>query len=177
MLLGHKGESEHKHHTISFSAAYEKEFAAIRRGELPTDPTLYLNISSKTDPEDAPAGYENWFVMANAPALNAAEEPWTHEDEDQYAEHLLELMQERGLAARNKLELKQIIGPNKLAKFAYRGSIYGTAPHSLLRTLRPSQRIKGIDNLALAGGTVFPGGGIPLALLSGKAAAALLDCS
>ena len=71
MLLGIEGETPQlRHHSISFSTHYRSEFAAIRRGEFPTDPTLYFNISSKTDTNDAPAGCENWFVMANAPALS-----------------------------------------------------------------------------------------------------------
>lgn len=173
-LFGYKGESELKHHNISFSSDYEAEFAAIKRGEVATDPTLYINISSKTDASDAPPGYENWFVMANAPALDSTENQWSLEDEDRYAEQLMVTLEKRGLAQKHELELKQIIGPNKLARFAHRGSIYGTASHSLLKTLRPPQQIKGVSNLTLAGGTVFPGGGIPLALLSGKSAAELI---
>lgn len=177
MLLAVKGETTLKHHTISFAEDYQAEFEAIRKGQLASRPTLYLNISSKTDPADAPAGYENWFLMANAPALAQAENPWSPEAETNYAENLLNLLEQRGLASRKSLDVKQIIGPNRLAKLAFRGSIYGHAPKSLTDTLRPPQRIRGIYNLALAGGTVFPGGGIPLALLSGKAAAELVSKS
>jgi len=170
MLLGIEGEtSELRHHSISFSSDYRSEFAAIRRGEFPTDPTLYFNISSKTDPDDAPPGCENWFVMANAPALD--ERPL---DEERYLEHLLGVLAKRGFDISKKLRFAEIIGPSKLAQLAHRGSIYGVAPHSLLQTLRPKQTLNGFDNLVLAGGSVFPGGGIPLALLSGKAAAELV---
>ena len=31
------------------------------------DPTVYINITAKESPDDAPAGHENWFVMVNAP--------------------------------------------------------------------------------------------------------------
>lgn len=171
MLLGVEGQTEVAHHTISFAEDYEAEFEAIRQAKKIPDPTLYLNVSSKTEASDAPSGHENWFVMANAAALNAAEQPWSVEEEKAYAEHLMNIISGRGLAKKEQLSLKKSIGPNHLAKLAYRGSIYGSAPQSLSSTLRPAQSIKGIKNLALAGGTVFPGGGIPLAILSGKAAA------
>jgi phytoene desaturase len=174
LLLGVRGDTPAlSHHTISFSGNYQEEFAAIRRGQFPSDPTLYFNISSKSDPQDAPAGHENWFVMANAPALKDGQPP----DEESYAEHLLNVLEARGLGVRDRLCFQHILGPHYLSGFAEHGSIYGAAPHSLLTTLRPKQTLPGINNLVLAGGTVYPGGGIPLALLSGKAAAQLIKGS
>lgn len=168
LLLGVEGVSGLGHHTISFSGDYPAEFRAIAQGRYASDPTLYLNISSKTQAQDAPENCENWFVMANAPALPQSGHP---PDEAAYAEHLIGILERRGLLERRRICFKKILGPSYLGTLAYRGSIYGTAPHSLLTTLRPSQRLRGIRNLLLAGGTVFPGGGIPLSLLSGQAAA------
>jgi phytoene desaturase len=170
LLLGIEGQTpELSHHTISFSKDYPAEFKAIREGELANDPTLYFNISSKTDSADSPRGFENWFVMANAPALLDSQTL----DEAGYGEHLLDVMETRGFNVRSRVRLQHVLSPHYLASFAERGSIYGTAPHSLLTTLRPKQTLSGIFNLVLAGGTVYPGGGIPLSLLSGKAAAEL----
>ncbi len=172
LLLGIEGETpELSHHTISFSKNYKSEFQAIREGKFSPDPTLYFNISSKTHAADAPSSHENWFVMANAPALRDGERL----DEEAYAEHLLEVLDSRGFNVRERLRLKHVLGPSYLATLAERGSIYGAAPHSLLTTLRPKQTIPGVANLVLAGGTVYPGGGMPLSLLSGKAAAQLLQ--
>ena len=171
LLLGVEGETpELAHHTVSFSSDYPAEFRAVRAGKFPTDPTLYFNVSSKTDQRDAPPGCENWFVMANAPALLEKEL-----DEEAYAEKVLGVLERRQLLTPNRLKFRHVLGPRHLSTLAHRGSIYGTAPYSLLTTLRPKQRIRGIDNLFLAGGTVHPGGGIPLALLSGKGAAELVS--
>jgi phytoene desaturase len=171
LLLGIKGETpELSHHTISFSNDYASEFKAIRNGKLSSNPTLYFNISSKSDPADSPPGHENWFVMANAPALRDGQ----NFDEESYSEELINVLDTRGFNVRKRLCYKHVLGPRYLTTFAERGSIYGTAPHSLLTTLRPKQTLPGITNLVLAGGTVYPGGGIPLSLLSGKAAAKLL---
>jgi phytoene desaturase len=168
LLAGVMGQSTLPHHTISFSNNYQGEFAAIDAGQFADDPTLYISIGSKTNASEAPKGCENWFVMANAPALN--EHTW---DQKMYAEKLLKLLESRKLLKREQIKFVKVLSPTHLAKFSERGSIYGHAPHSLLSTLRPSQRIHGIDNLFLAGGSVHPGGGIPLSLLSGKAAANL----
>ncbi len=170
LLLGLRGQTPGlTHHNILFPKDYRAEFEEVKRGELPRDPTLYVSISSKSQLDDAPRGGENWFVLANAPAVSEE----VSYDEERYAEHLIDLLERRGLAVRKRLEVQKIFPPRYLTTLAHRGSIYGAAPHSLLQTLRPKQTVHGIQNLFLAGGSVHPGGGIPLALLSGKHAAAL----
>ena len=159
-----------KHHTISFSPDYAGEFAALKKGRFPPEPTLYINVSSKTDPNDAPRACENWFVMANAPALRSG----VTLDEAAYRDEVLATLKKRGLLEPSQIAFAQTLGPSYLAQFAYQGSIYGHAPHSLLATLRPRPKVRGVANLILAGGTVHPGGGMPLALLSGKQAAGLI---
>jgi phytoene desaturase len=55
-------------HNIFFSADYAAEFAQIfDHAGIHHDPTVYVNISSKACPADAPNGMENWFVMINVP--------------------------------------------------------------------------------------------------------------
>jgi phytoene desaturase len=166
LLLGVAGPSPLPHHTISFSNNYQAEFNTIDLGHYAPDPTLYISIGSKTQPSEAPPGFENWFVMTNAPAGQEV-------DQKQYAEQLLSVLEARKLLGRKQIKFVKVLGPAHLAKYSERGSIYGHAPHSLFSTLRPSQRIRGLENIFLAGGSVYPGGGIPLALLSGKAAADL----
>lgn len=174
MLLGLDGETPGvTHHNISFPSDYRAEFRAVRRGDQPTDPTLYISVSSKTETGDAPPGCENWFLLANAPALSAKKPIDWGSEGPRYAEHLLDVLARRGLDVRGRVRVQQVFTPAYLGGLAHRGAIYGAAPHSLLQTLRPRQTVRGVRNLVLAGGTVHPGGGIPLALLSGKHAAAL----
>lgn len=55
-------------HNIVFSNDYRAEFDHLfGRNELHNDPTIYLNITSKHKPDDAPPGRENWFILLNAP--------------------------------------------------------------------------------------------------------------
>lgn len=173
-------------HNVLFPPDYAAEFADLRAGRHPADPTLYLHASVKGDPEDAPPGCENWFVMANAPALPAdvergapdrADAPITADrarTDAEAARRLRAALAARGFDAGQRTVVERDLGPGELAAFGDRGAIYGAAPHGLTSTLRPGPRLRGVGNLWLAGGTVHPGGGIPLALLSGRFAAAAL---
>ncbi len=154
-------------HTLSMPARYEAEFEAIRRGRVPDDPTLYVAVSARGTPGDAPDGRENWYVMANAPALRGDVEV----DEAAYADAIEATLVRRGLLAPGGFRRVATRGPRHLARLATHGAIYGAAPHSLLGTIRPPHRLPGAPSLRLAGGTVHPGGGIPLAVLSGRGAA------
>ena len=175
LLLGLEGETPGlAHHNISFPKDYPAEFAAVRRGNLAADPTLYVSISSKTKHGDAPPGCENWFVLVNAPALSKARPIDWELEAPHYAGHLLEVLARRGLDVQERIRVQKTFTPAYLGRLAHRGAIYGAAPHSLLQTIRPKQTVRGVKNLVLAGGTVHPGGGIPLALLSGKHAAELI---
>ncbi|MDZ7707591.1 MAG: phytoene desaturase family protein [Trueperaceae bacterium] len=156
------------HHTLSMPADYAAEFQAIRHGRAPADPALYLSLSCRSEPEDAPPGAENWFVMANAPALDG---DGAGIDEEAYARRVEALLVRRGWLREGEGRTLAVLGPRHLAELASRGAIYGAAPHSLAATLRPPQRLRGVRDTVLAGGTVHPGGGIPLAVLSGRRAA------
>ena len=58
-----------KLHNIIFSEDYIKEFSEIfKDSNIPKDPTIYINVSSKIDSKHAPKGSENWFVMINVPS-------------------------------------------------------------------------------------------------------------
>ena len=55
-------------HNIFFSRNYKDEFHEISSNhKVPDDPTIYINISSKKQKNDAPKNCENWFVMVNTP--------------------------------------------------------------------------------------------------------------
>lgn len=157
-------------HNVFFSKDYKSEFDALFKGEVPeSDPTVYVNISAKNIPEDAPEGCENWFVMLNVP-------PHRHH-------HWNELIPHYRQAVINKLnpllntelesliEAESTLSPEdiELKTSSYGGSLYGNSSNNkfaaFLRHTNNSSRIK---NLFFCGGSVHPGGGIPLCLLSAK---------
>lgn len=147
------------HHEIRFPASYDAELDDVYVRRRPVrDPTLYVSTSSVSDPAAAPAGGENWFVLANAPADTAA--GWEAE-----ADRLVERLGVAGRvvarAVRSPADLEAETG-------ALGGAIYGAAAHGRLGTIgRPGHRVRGVPGLWRVGGTAHPGGGLPLVMLGG----------
>ena len=157
-------------HNIFFTEDYPAEFACLfDRKTLYHDPTVYVHISSKEEPGDAPAGGENWFVMINAPGNY--EQDWNTLI-DRAREHILDKL-ERNLGAdlRSKIVTEAILDPRSIESrtSSYRGALYGAASNDRFAAfLRHPNFTRKIKDLYFCGGSVHPGGGIPLCLLSGK---------
>ncbi|MCG3155622.1 MAG: Diapolycopene oxygenase [bacterium] len=164
------------HHNIFFSHNYRREFEQIF-DELvpPEDPTIYLAITSKSDPEHAPGTGENWFVLLNMPYLNGRldwqkELPWVRD-------RVLAKLSRFGLDLGGDIEVESVITPQDFYDLylSNRGSIYGISSNRRSTAFRrPPNRSRDLKGLYFAGGATHPGGGIPLVLLSGKLAAELI---
>lgn len=175
MLLGVEGQHENlAHHNIFFSSNYPREFDEIfRQGMPPSEPTIYVAVTSKTDAQDAPEGCENWFVLVNAPALDDRFD-WQAES---YGELVLKRLAEFGLDVRGKIRSKRILTPVDLERLtgARRGALYGASSNSRFAAFRrPHNRASDVRGLYFAGGTTHPGGGVPMVALSGKVAAEMV---
>lgn len=157
-------------HNIFFSSNYEEEFQTIfHKKSVYNDPTVYVNITSKEDKNDAPDSCENWFVMINAP---------THEGQDW--EKLKKEARQNIINKLNPLldvDLESLIveemvwDPSGIEKDtnSHQGSLYGAASNNQFAAfLRHPNFSKQYKNLFFCGGSVHPGGGIPLCLLSAK---------
>ncbi len=178
LLLGVEGTHPSlAHHNIFFSQDYRKEFDQIfRQGRLPDDPTIYVAITAKTDIDHAPQGCENWFVLVNSPALSKNAPNDQDENGAAYAEYILSRLAERGFDIRSKIRYQKVITPLDLQRSsgAWRGALYGISfNHRLAPILRPGNH-SSLRGLYFAGGSVHPGGGVPLVTLSGKRAAQLI---
>jgi len=166
------------HHTICFSPNYRAEFADTDAGRLHATPTIYLNQTVGYDVDHAPAGGQNIFALVNVPATRGSDIDWATEAPRYAAQMASQLETRFGLTdLRKNIVVQHLITPHDLAQFynAPGGSIYGLASNSPLSAfMRPTQCDAQIDGLYYCGGGTHPGGGIPLALLSGKHAAQLL---
>ncbi|MBZ0295232.1 MAG: phytoene desaturase, partial [Anaerolineae bacterium] len=111
MLLGIEGQHPQlAHHNIFFSSDYPAEFKAIfEQGKPPDEPTIYIAITSKSDPHDAPPGCENWFVLVNAPALDSRFD-WTAQAEA-YGDRVLARLAAMGLDVRGQIRSKRLLTP------------------------------------------------------------------
>ncbi len=164
------------HHNIFFASDYEKEFAEIfEQKMMPSEPTIYISISAKSDEGQAPEGKENWFVLINAPFLSPAYD-W-EKNQTAYRNLVVNRLKSLGFSSLDgQIEFERAITPMDLKmKFnSFRGSIYGISSNNRMSAfLRPRNRGK-VKGLYLASGSAHPGGGTPMVTLSGKFAAELL---
>ena len=176
-LWGVRGNhSQLAHHNTVFSGDYDAEFRQIfKHRQVPEEPTIYIAITSKAETADAPADGENWFVLLNMPYLVPGQ-MWEKE-KARMRNVVLGRLRQIGIDIKDRIEVEQIYTPQDFSDLyaSNRGSIYGVSSNS--RTMafkRLPNRSRILDNLCFAGGSVHPGGGIPLVILSGKMAAALI---
>lgn len=155
-------------HNIFFSASYKKEFDCLfHQKKFHDDPTIYVNISSKMETGQAPEGKENWFVMVNAPAM--ADADWEMETAALKSRVIAKLNRILNADIEKEIEVEEVLTPEGIQTRtdSYLGSLYGTSSNSkwaaFLRHANFTTKIKG---LYFAGGSVHPGGGIPLCLKS-----------
>jgi phytoene desaturase len=163
-------------HNILFSEDYKAEFDAVfNKNTVSNDPTVYLNITSKEEKSDAPTNHENWFVMVNVPSN-------TGQDWDEIIKRTKQnIIKKVSRILKKDIEpliiYESILDPRKIEANtqSYQGALYGASSNNkyaaFLRHPNFSQKIK---NLYFCGGSVHPGGGIPLCLLSGKIVADLI---
>ena len=158
-----------RHHTVWFSHDDRAEFAALEAGRLADDPTVYACVSSVTDPTQAPAGCENWFLLVNAP-------PGVDIDGAEQQRRLLELLAARGVDLRPRLEVARTITPGELAALhrSPGGAIYGTSSNGRRAAFLRPPNIGARRGLYLVGGSSHPGGGLPLVATSARIVAHLV---
>lgn len=163
-------------HNIFFSDDYKSEFEAIfKENSVGEDPTIYVNVTSKYSPEDAPEGGENWFVMINVPGDFGQD--WDSIVQRLRAAIIKRLNTELNVSLEELIEEEDILDPPLIEQktSSFRGSLYGSGSNDMLSAfLRHPNFSKKISNLYFAGGSAHPGGGIPLCLLSAEIASNLI---
>ncbi len=163
-------------HNILFAEDYQQEFESLfTKKKYYHDPSIYIYISSKIVANDAPTGKENWFVMINAPHLTKPDSPI---DTAAMRTIVLNKIQQRlDIDLAKYIEHEHVIEPADIASNtnSYLGSLYGASSNSLMSAFWRHPNFSPIKNLYFCGGTVHPGGGIPLCLLSAKITAGLIE--
>ncbi|TPP06855.1 CrtD protein [Rhizobium glycinendophyticum] len=170
------------HHSVFFSDGYEREFNELfREGRAPADPTIYLCAQDRSDdgrPDASltPGKPERIYALMNLPANGDR-----HRYDESEIQTCLTGMERR--LARNGLELQQstdiphLTTPEDFARL-YPGSgggLYGMPSHGWMASFQRPGTQGPVPGLYLAGGSVHPGPGIPMAALSGMLAAALIQ--
>jgi len=192
VMLGVRGSlPELAHHTLLFSADWTPDFAAVFDGgtAATTGPgagiagmsrSVYVSKPSATDPDVAPAGHENLFVLVPAAADvgtghgSAYAASGTGSDRvEQIADAVVDLIAERAgipdLAERTVV--RRTLGPADFADryHSWHGWALGLA-HTLAQSafLRGTNNSRAVANLYYAGSTTTPGVGVPMCLISAE---------
>lgn len=157
-------------HNIFFSEDYQKEFFHLfSKGDLYDDPTVYVNVTSKHVENDAPEGCENWFVMLNAP--NNTGQDWEKMKvaaKNAVVSKLSRLLKEDiGSLIEEEAVLDPVLIESKTS--SWQGALYGNSSNNRYAAfLRHPNKSRSLKHLYFCGGSVHPGGGIPLCLSSAK---------
>lgn len=164
-------------HNILFSNDYKKEFDHIfNQGSIYEDPTVYINITSVYKKDDAPEGSMNWFTMINVP--NNQGQDW---------DSLIQMARKNIIKKINRtlntdieplIEVEEILEPRSIESktSSAQGALYGNSSNNRYAAfLRHANFSSDIKNLFFCGGSVHPGGGIPLCLLSAKIMTEMID--
>ncbi len=157
-------------HNIFFSADYAEEFRHLfNLKEVFSDPTVYVYVSSKYNAGDAPEGCENWFVMINAPA--DVGQNWEVLIEQSRRNILAKLERILGKKLADCVTCEEVLSPPDICRQtgSVNGSLYGSSSNSRYASFNRHANFRSdMGGLFFVGGSVHPGGGIPLCLSSAR---------
>lgn len=164
-------------HNILFSEDYKTEFDHIfKKGTIYKDPTVYINITSVYKSDDAPAGCMNWFTMINVP--NNQGQDWDQLIAEARKSIIAKINRILKTDLEPMIEVEEILDPRTIESktSSAQGALYGNSSNNKFAAfLRHSNFSSDIKNLYFCGGSVHPGGGIPLSLLSAKIMSEMLN--
>jgi diapolycopene oxygenase len=139
------------------------------------DPSVYVHIGSKANAEDAPESCENWFVMVSVPHDRGQD--WSAMVQRTRTNVLRRLKEQLGEDVEPFIRCEQVMTPPDIAQrtSSHLGAVYGNSSNGMFSAfLRHPNFSSGIKGLFFSGGSVHPGSGIPLCLLSAKITAEMV---
>ncbi|MSR97899.1 phytoene desaturase [Arthrobacter sp. BL-252-APC-1A] len=178
--LGVRGElPQLAHHTLLFTKDWKANFEKIfgKHTSVPDPASLYICKPSATDPDTAPAGQENVFVLVPVPSdpalgsggIDGGGDPRLEAMADTVIGQISEWAGIPDLAER--ITVRRTVGPGDFsAEFnSWRGTLLGPA-HVLKQSafLRGTNASRKVENLLYAGGSTLPGIGLPMCLISAE---------
>lgn len=168
-------------HNVCFSNDYRAEFDDIfTSNRLPRQPTVYICAQDRAGDlagtsELKTNSPERALILVNAPA-NGDRHPYEPTEIEQCWETTLAVMKSCGLEFAAPGPVRHTTSPSGFHDLfpATGGAIYGRSSHGWAAAFRRPGNRTAIHGLYLAGGSVHPGAGVPMAALSGHRAAASL---
>lgn len=163
------------HHNFFMSADQRKHFRTVfEQHRLPDDPTLYVVAASRTDPTVAPAGCDGLKILPHIPYIDDAH-PVSHAEYLVLKDRVLAKLERMGLEdLRRHIVCEHLWTPQDIRERygSNKGSIYGVVSDRFKNlAFKAPKRSRRYDNLWFVGGSVNPGGGMPMVVMSGRNAA------
>lgn len=162
-------------HNVFFSSDYAAEFDALfHRSRVPREPTVYVCAQDRGDCDEAErARAERLLCLINAPAVGDSTSFGPAEIE-RCERQTFGVLASCGLRLPRQEQASVVTTPSDFERLfpATGGALYGRATHGWRAAFaRPGSRTR-LAGLYLAGGSVHPGPGVPMAAISGRLAAA-----
>lgn len=195
IYAGVKGKlPELAHHTLLFSKDWDPDFEAVfgpqKSPKEPWSHSIYVSKTSATDPDVAPEGYENLFVLVPAAADPGIGHGSAYLEASSNAHGVaagrVEDERVRSIAKQaialiaqwagiddlaQRIVVSKTVGPADFAEryYSWSGGAIGPA-HTLAQSafFRGKNKSAKVENLYYAGATTVPGVGVPLCLISAE---------
>lgn len=161
------------HHNVYLSKNFKQNLDEILRFKtIPSDPSFYTYIPTKTDPNLAPPGKNIMYILVPVPNLERQND-WISAIPKLREIILSRLRNDLNINIHSYIETERIFGPHDF-EYKYNlthGSAFGLS-HNFFQSgyFRPHNYSKTIKNLYFVGANTYPGGGIPMVSLSAKLA-------
>ena len=160
------------HHNFIFSGNQKEHFKSVfHKKQIPDDPTIYLVAASRTDPTVAPDGCDCLKILPHIPYINE-KNPYTQKDYLALKERILDKLERIGLTdLRQHIVFEHVWTPFDIQENyrSNRGSIYGVVSNRWKNlAFKGPKQSPLYENLFFTGGSVNPGGGMPMVVLCGQ---------
>ena len=154
-------------HNVFFTEQPKAEFDALRDGQTPESPTLYVCAQDRAG-SNMNGQPERFEIIANASPLTVSEQPEPEFDTcRRITFKTLERFGQRFAPEPGEGALTTPAGFERLFPGSA-GSLYGQSPHGMMSTFRRPQAQTSVPGLYMVGGGVHPGAGVPMAALSAQ---------
>ncbi len=171
MYIDYKGElPELLHHNVFFGSDFKGNLDALFHEPLsvPDEPAFYCCISKRSDPERAPEGHENVFVLIPCPNNDY---PMSEADERKMQEYVYKRLHQAACFDKSKIVEQKTYGPREWATDYNldKGAAFGLS-HDFMQSVcfRPDNRSKENPGVYYVGASTVPGNGLPMVLISAE---------
>jgi len=160
---------ELEHHNLLLVDAWRENFESIyHTKKVPELASLYISVTSRTDPSTAPKGKENLFVLVPLPS----DVTWSDSRAQAMATHyLMQIEEMTGVTILDHIVTLSLFKPSdfKDSFYSWRSSMLGQS-HILKQSafFRTPNKSKKVDNLYYVGANTTPGIGLPMCLIGAE---------